>query len=132
MLDKLSRLGELRERGIIDEDEFRREKARILAEGSNDRNRHAAESDGRPARATGPAPESQMVWAVLSTLFCFLPFGIVALVKASQVESLWYAGNQERAQLAADSARSWCIASAVTAGVLVLLVLLVSAGQSWS
>ena len=29
-------------------------------------------------------PSTNMAWAILTTLFCFLPFGIVAIIKASQ------------------------------------------------
>lgn len=52
-------------------------------------------------------PDNHMVGAVLCTLFCFMPFGIVAIVKASNVDSAWAAGDYERAYLDSASARKW-------------------------
>ena len=46
-------------------------------------------------------PDSGMVWAVLTTLFCCLPFGIVAIVYASKVNNLWMMGYYDGARAAA-------------------------------
>ncbi len=40
-------------------------------------------------------------------LFCCLPFGIVALINATKVESLWASGQKEQAQKAAADADKW-------------------------
>jgi hypothetical protein len=53
------------------------------------------------------------VWSILATLFCCIPFGIVAVVKSSQVNGRWAQGRQAEAQAAADSARKWVIWSIV-------------------
>lgn len=47
------------------------------------------------------------------TLFCCLPFGIVAIVKSSQVSGLYAQGRYAEAQASADSARKWIIWSVV-------------------
>lgn len=52
-------------------------------------------------------PSSFMVWAILSTLFCCLPFGIVSIVYASKVDGLWAAGDYDGAEDAASKARTW-------------------------
>ena len=39
-------------------------------------------------------PDNYLVWAILSTVFCCLPLGIVAIVKASKVDALWAQGLQ--------------------------------------
>lgn len=52
-------------------------------------------------------PDSFLVWAILGTIFCCLPFGIVSIVYASKVDRLWYAGNYEEAKDAARKARTW-------------------------
>lgn len=54
-----------------------------------------------------PKPNNFLVWAILSTLFCCLPFGIVSIVYASKVDGLWYAGDYTGAQDAASKARTW-------------------------
>ncbi len=50
-------------------------------------------------------PDNYLVWAILSTLLCCLPFGIVAIVKSSKVDSLWYAGNHAEAIQASNDAK---------------------------
>lgn len=62
-------------------------------------------------------PNTNLVWAILSTLFCCLPLGIVAIVKASQVDTLWFCGKYSEAIAAAESAKKWSIIAAVV-GVL--------------
>ncbi|WP_155724452.1 CD225/dispanin family protein [Mycobacterium avium] len=62
-----------------------------------------------------------LVWSILVTLFCCLPFGIVAIVKSSQVNGLWAQGRYAEAQASADSAKKWVIWSAVI-GVVVGII----------
>jgi hypothetical protein len=62
-------------------------------------------------------PDNYLVWAILSTVFCCLPLGIVAIVKASKVDALWAQGLQEEAIEAANDAKKWSIIGAVS-GVL--------------
>ena len=51
-------------------------------------------------------PDNFLVWAILGTLFCCLPFGIVSIVYASKVDRLWYAGDYDGAKDAARKART--------------------------
>lgn len=67
---------------------------------------------GQPPQPQLPPPDNGMVWAILTTLFCCLPFGIIAIVKASNVNSLWMAGNYDAAYAAAKSSKNWSIAAA--------------------
>lgn len=69
-------------------------------------------------------PDSNLVWAILCTVFCCLPFGVVAIVKASSVEKLWVQGRHEEAQKASDDAKKYSIWGAVCAGVFVILYFL--------
>jgi predicted secreted protein len=66
-----------------------------------------------PPQPAGEAPKNYLVWSILATLFCCLPFGIVAIVKSSQVNGLWAQGRYPEAQASADSARKWVIWSVV-------------------
>ena len=66
-----------------------------------------------PQQPPGQAPNNHLVWSILGTLFCCLPFGIVAIVKSSQVNGLWAQGRYAEAQASADSARKWVIWSVV-------------------
>lgn len=49
-----------------------------------------------------------LVQSILVTLCCCLPFGIVGIVYAAQVNSLLRAGDGAGAKKASDSARLWC------------------------
>lgn len=71
-----------------------------------------------PQQPAGQAPNNYLVWSILVTLFCCLPFGIVAIVKSSQVNGLWAQGRYAEAQASAESAKKWVIWSAVI-GVVV-------------
>ena len=66
-------------------------------------------------------PSNNMVWAIISTVLCCLPAGIVAIVYAAKVNTLWAAGQYQEAIKAAAQARTWAIASAVV-GVVVGVV----------
>ena len=82
----------------------------------------------QPYGVQPPMPDTYMVWAVLVTVFCCLPFGIVSIVKASQVSTLYYQGNYAEARAASRAARNWAIASAVSSGAIVLVYVAVFFG----
>ena len=68
-------------------------------------------------------PDSYLVWGVLVTVLCCLPFGIISIIKASSVDSHWYAGRYQEAYEASASARNWAIAAAVSSLVGTVLYL---------
>ena len=72
-----------------------------------------------------PPPDNNLVWAILATVFCCLPLGIVAIVKSNQVNTLWYQGYPAEAQRAADEARKWAMWSALSIAILLGVYLLV-------
>ena len=43
-------------------------------------------------------PDSGMLLAILSTIFCCLPTGIVAIIKANKVDKLYYSGDYRGAE----------------------------------
>lgn len=69
-------------------------------------------------------PDSGLVWAILTTLFCCLPFGIVSIVYASKVDSMWYIGNYQAAFDYAKKAKNWAMWAAIVGGVVILLYIL--------
>lgn len=68
---------------------------------------------------------TNMVWAVLTTLFCFPPTGIVAIVYASKVSGLQASGNIAGAVDASKKAKMWSIIS-VAVFVFFLFALMAS------
>ncbi|MGC4005869.1 MAG: CD225/dispanin family protein [Pirellulales bacterium] len=53
-------------------------------------------------------PPNYLVHSILITVLCCLPFGVVALVYAAQVESKWSSGDYAGAMSASNSAKLWC------------------------
>lgn len=52
-------------------------------------------------------PKTWLVESILVTLFCCIPFGIVGIIKASNVESRFRAGDYEGALEASKAAGKW-------------------------
>ena len=50
---------------------------------------------------------SHLVWAILSTVCCCPPTGIVSIVYAAQVNGLVAAGDFARARQASENAKTW-------------------------
>lgn len=69
-------------------------------------------------------PDTYLVWSLLVTVFCCLPFGIVAIVKSSNVTSAYDRGNYDLAMSESKSAKTWIIVSVI----LGLVTCAVSAG----
>lgn len=71
---------------------------------------------GQPAQ-----PSNYLAWSILSTLFCCLPLGVVAIVKSSQVNGLWAQGRYAEAQQSSDAAKKWALWSTII-GLVVLVI----------
>lgn len=82
-----------------------------------------------------PKPDNYLVWAILCTLFCCLPLGIVSIVYSSKVDNLYYAGDYVGAQNAADNAKKWAkwgaIICAIISALYILLVVVLAAGSNF-
>jgi interferon-induced transmembrane protein len=68
-----------------------------------------------------PHVPNNLVWAILCTLFCCLPGGIVAIVYAAQVDGKIAAGDIAGAQASARNAAMWCWVSA-GCGVVIYII----------
>lgn len=72
----------------------------------------------------GAPPENNLVWGILTTVLCCLPLGIVSIVKANSVNTLWAQGQFDAAHKAAADAKKfaiWSAAGAVAIWVVVIL-----------
>ncbi len=63
--------------------------------------------------ARPPKPDSYLVWAILVTILCCLPLGVVSIVQAVTVNNRYDAGDYEGAKRASRSAKNWTIWSAI-------------------
>ncbi len=99
------------------------------------------------APATQPAPvaqatvlppagtqvENYLVWAILSTICCCLPFGIPAIVFAAQVNSKLATGDVTGAREASQKAKMWCwiaFGAGLLAGIIGTILQFVAAAAA--
>ena len=73
----------------------------------------------------GSPPDNNLVWAILCTVLCCLPLGIVAIIKSTKVKELWMAGDQAGAEKAAADAKKYAIWGAAVASILWVLYIIV-------
>lgn len=72
-------------------------------------------------------PDNYLIWAILSTLFCCLPLGIVAIIKATQVDSYWAQDKYEDAYQSAADAKRWTHISVglAAAGIAIYILIVI-------
>ena len=78
-------------------------------------------SPAAPAEAQEQTINSWLVPAILVTILCCMPFGIVALIYAARVSALAAAGNVAEAQNVARQARNWTLAGAICGAAVYLI-----------
>lgn len=70
-------------------------------------------------------PDNYLVYSILTTLFCCLPFGIVGIVKSAQVSSKYQSGDYEGAVQASRDAKKWSMIALICGLVWYLLYMIV-------
>lgn len=85
-----------------------------------------------PQQPAGQAPNNYLVWSILVTIFCCIPFGIVAIVKSSQVNGLWAQGRYAEAQASADSAKKWVMWSVVIGLIVIVINVILAATGTYN
>lgn len=76
----------------------------------------------------GSPPPNHLVWAILSTLFCCLPLGVVSIVFSAQVNGKWSAGDVDGAQNASAKARTYALWGTIVGVILYVLVVALFVG----
>lgn len=66
-------------------------------------------------------PETNLVWAILCTVLCCLPLGIVSIIKATSVEKLWYQGRYQEAMDASRSAKNYALVGALSSLIFLII-----------
>ena len=85
---------------------------------------YAAPQQSAPQTAT-QKPGNNMALAVLTTVLCCLPLGIVSIVYAQKVDGLYFAGDYAGALEASKNARKWAIIgmiAGIAVGILYFLI----------
>lgn len=79
--------------------------------------------------APEPCPPTNLVWAIISTILCCLPTGIVAIIYALKVTNKYREGDIEGAKRASETGAWWCIATIIL-GILFLPIAMLVSGVS--
>ena len=70
---------------------------------------------------TNRKPDNYLVWAILTTVMCCVPFGIVSIVNSTKVDTLWASGDHVGALKASENAKKWAIIGAITGAVVAVV-----------
>lgn len=70
-------------------------------------------------------PPNYLIQSIIVTVLCCMPFGIVALLSANKVETLWALGDKAGAIKASKDAKKWCIIGASVGGIFVFLYIII-------
>ncbi len=70
-------------------------------------------------------PSNYLILAILATILCCLPLGIVSIVYAAQVNTKWQAGDTEGAKQYSRNALIWALVSAGI-GVIAAIIAIVA------
>ena len=73
-------------------------------------------------------PNNNMALAIFTTICCCLPLGIVAIIKANSVDSLYAMKQYAAASMAANEAKKWSIIGIVGSLVVWIIYLLFFGG----
>lgn len=65
-------------------------------------------------------PPNYLAVAIITTIICCLPAGVVSIVYSTKVNSEYDNGNYEAAERASKNAKTWAIVSAVAAVVVLI------------
>ncbi|MBA2477612.1 MAG: CD225/dispanin family protein [Sporichthyaceae bacterium] len=82
----------------------------------------------QPGGYPAPPPPNHLVMAIVTTVACCLPLGIVSLVYSNKVNTLWQTGRHAEAIEASNKAKTWWIASIVVGVVAIVIYLVVVVG----
>lgn len=70
-------------------------------------------------------PPTNMVWAIISTILCCIPLGIIAIIYANKVSKKYYEGDLAAAEHYSEVSAWWCIGTIVAGLALQPLVSLI-------
>ncbi len=77
-------------------------------------------------------PNNYLALAIISTIVCCLPLGIVSIIYSTQVNTAYDMGDYNKAERASNNAKNWGIASIVIGFIFVALYFLFVIGVAAS
>jgi len=74
-----------------------------------------------PGMPAGQRPNNYLVWSIITTVCCCIPFGIPAIVNAAKVEGAWNRGDISAAMRHSAQAKKFTIIAASVGAALAVL-----------
>lgn len=80
-----------------------------------------------------PMPKTWLVESILTTIFCCLVTGIIGLVYANKVETLWLRGDREGSRSASKTARTmfWLSVIFACSWVIIYIIYIIIVGAAF-
>ena len=75
-------------------------------------------------------PKTWLIESILITILCCLPFGIVGIVNAARVNSLYDQALYDDAKRVSANAKRWCLFGLI-AGVIYIIFVIVMVSMGW-
>jgi NADH:ubiquinone oxidoreductase subunit 3 (subunit A) len=69
-------------------------------------------------------PKNYLALAIISTVACCMPLGIVSIIYATKVNTAYAEGNYDLAEKSSKNAKKWGIASIIVVSVIFVLYLI--------
>lgn len=70
-------------------------------------------------------PNSNMALAILTTVLCCVPLGVYAIILANRVDTLYYEGEYEKAEMTAQDVKKWSIVGMVVSAIAIFIYFVV-------
>ena len=70
-------------------------------------------------------PKNYLALAIISTIACCMPLGIVSIIYSTKVDTAYNDGNYALAESSSKKAKNWGIASMVAIGVILILYVII-------
>ena len=90
-------------------------------ENQNHKNSRAPYQEPPTEEAYHLKPNNWLWQSIVATIFCCLPFGIVGIIYAAKVDSLYYTGKYAEAERWAKYAKTWTLI-AFAVGIIYMAV----------
>lgn len=81
----------------------------------------------QPFNQVPPCPPTYLAWAIIATVCCCTPLGIVAIIYAANIKNAYYRGDYMKAVRNSNRAQAWIIA-AIVLGLLYIPLQMVYMG----
>jgi hypothetical protein len=69
-------------------------------------------------------PKNWLIESILVTILCCLPLGIVGIIHATKVDTLWSTGQREAAYKASQEAGKWVKIGAISGFIVIVLYII--------